>query len=104
MVWRRDRDRVHRLVGQGLANIRNALGVKLALGLLADLVHLAGDLLLVRVDEVGDLHVFLTKPAVDMAAAAPFQAGHRDAEPVIRTMYADLPLGSANQCSGASGQ
>ena len=104
MVRRRDRDRIHRLVGQGLANIRDPLGVELALGLPPDLVHLAGDRLLVRVDEVGDLHIFLAQPAVDVAAAAPVQAGHRDAEPVVRTMYADLPLRAANQCRRAGGQ
>ena len=39
-----------------------------------------------------------------MAAAAPIQAGHRDAEPVVRTMHADLPLRATNQRSGAGGQ
>ena len=84
MVRRGDRDCVHRLVGQRLADVRHALGVELPLGLATDLVHLASDRPLIRVDEVGDLHVLLAHEAVDVAAAATVQPGHRDAEPVIR--------------------
>ena len=104
VVRRCDRDRIDRLVSQCLANVRDPLGIELALGLLFDLTHLAGDCFLIRVDEIGDLHVFLAQPTADVTATATIQAGHRYAEPVIRAVHADLPLRAANQRSGAGGQ
>ena len=104
MVRRRNRDRIHRLISQCLAYISDPLGVELAIGLLANLVHLAGDRFLVRIDEVGDFHIFLAHPAADVAAAAAVQASHRDTEPIIRTKNLGLSLGTANQRRGTGGQ
>ena len=76
----------------------------MALGLPADLVHLTGDRLLVRIDEVGNFHIFLAHPAADVAAAAAVQASHRDTEPIIRAENLGLSLGTANQRRGTGGQ
>ena len=58
-----------------------------------DVVDLTPQYDLVGIDQVGDFHVVLFEPAIDMATAATVDTGDGDTQPVV---------GAQHLCAGAS--
>src|SRR5207247_1107026 len=99
VVGRGDRDRVERLVLQGLADVLNTLGRREVLA--GERAQVLGVGAGVGVDEVGDLHVLHAGPGTHVASAAAVESGDGDADGVVGAEHAAGGLGAGDGYQGA---
>ena len=86
MIGRGDRDDIQFLVLEGLADVLKTFGRIAAFlpNFLAPRLKQAS----IRIDQVGDLNIFLAEILIDMSAALPVDAGDTNSNHVVGPQYA----------------
>ncbi len=99
-----DRNRVERAIFEGLANVGQNLGLRVALRRFLDGLPRPRQHVVLGIDQVHNLDVRLLKPALDVRFAAAVETGDRDPQTVVGSD--DLPRGTGprnQQRSAGSG-
>ena len=104
MIRRGNGNGIEVLILERFAHVRHPFAGKLALGLSSDVIQFPRQDLLVGIDEVGDFHVVLVEPAIDVTAAAAVDAGHRDAQAIVGAQNPGCGAGATDGECGAGGQ
>jgi len=83
VVRRGNRNGVQALIFQRLSHIRHSLAGKSVSSLLLHVSQSLCQDLLVRIDQVGEFHVRLTQPGINVTGALAVHARYSDAQPIV---------------------
>ena len=84
VVRRRNRDRIHVFVIEGLSNITDRLRRVLATVPIGNVLDSSNAHVVIWIDDIGDFDILLAHPTTNVATTTAIYAADRNAKPVVR--------------------